>query len=366
MYEMITGEELFQSDSDYGYLQKHVNEEPEFPASVKDKMPSFYKNLILKCLFKERVNRYQDCSGICRDFRDRLYSKGTFISEIERSIKKTGPLKIGLSLLLILVISFIGSLILEKGPPSQKNRSVAILYFKNFTGIKKLDHFSYSIPELLMTDLGQSKYIKVLPEDKVSKILQELNYLGSAFIDEKMFEDLGNKPEVNYLVQGSFIKSGGQLRIAIKLRDSETGEILSSDFVDTPIDNIFPAIDRLTTGLKRKFNLTENEIFTDIDSDIETITTSSQEALNFFITGKRLFNEGKFEDSLVEYQKAIYIDPEFAMAYRNMAWSYAYLHDWEKRKKYFEKTIQYVDNLSTREKYLIFGGYYSEEEITFQ
>jgi len=365
MYEMVVGEELFQSESDYGYLQKHVNEEPEFPVNIKEKIPSFYKNLILKCLFKDRVNRYQDCSGIFRDLKDRMYSKGTFISEVERSIKKTGPLKIGLSLLLILVISFIGSLILKKGPPVQKKRSVAILYFKNLSGMKELDHYSYSLPELLATDLGQSKYIRVLPDDKVSEVLKEKNYLSLNVFDQKFFESIGDEANVNYLVQGSFIRSGEDLRITIKLRDSDTGEMLSTDYQDVSIDNIFPAIDRLTTGLKKRFNLTENEIFADIDSDIESITTSSQEALNHYITGKCMFNERKFEESLVEYQKAVDIDPEFAMAYRNMAFSYAHLNDWDNRKKYIEKTIVYVNKLSIREKYLIYGGYYSESENTY-
>ncbi len=348
MYEMVTGEELFQSDSDYGYLQKHVNEEPKFPADIKDKLPSFFKQLILRCLAKNREARYQNCEEIHRDIKDRLYSTGTFLNNFERSIKKTGPLKIGLSLLLILIISLIGSLIFKNGTPEQKKRSVAILYFKNLSGIKDLDYFSYSLPELLATDLGQSKYIKVLPEDKVSKILKESNFLSASFIDEKMFEKLGDLANVKYLVQGSFIKSGNDLRVTVKLRDSDTGEFLSTDYQDATMDNIFSAVDRLTTGLKKRFNLTENEIFADIDSEIESITTSSREALNHYITGKRLFNDNKFQESLLEYGKAVDIDPEFAMAYRDMAWAYAYLNDWEKRKEYFEKTIQHIEKLSER------------------
>lgn len=366
MYEMVAGEELFQSDSDYGYLQKHVTEEPVFPADKKDKLPGFFRQLILRCLAKEREARYKDCGEIYRDMKDRLYSTGTFINNFERSVKKTGPFKIGLAVLFIIILSLAGSLILKKGPPKQKKRSVAILYFKNLSGLKSLDHFSYSLPELLTTDLGQSKYIKVLPEDKVSKVLKESNYLSSAFIDEKMFEELGDQANVNYLVQGSFIKSGNDLRITVKLRDSDTGEMLSTDYQDATMDNIFPAVDRLTTGLKKRFNLTENEIFADIDSEIASITTSSQEALNYYITGKRLFNDNKFDECLVEYGKAVNIDPEFAMAYRDMAWAYAYLNDWVKRKEYFEKTIQYIEKLSEREKYLIYGDYYGEEEITFQ
>ena len=360
MYEMITGEELFQSDSDYGYLQKHVHEEPEFPAGI----PSFLKSLMFRCLAKEREERYQNCFDISRDLNDRIFSKGTFISEIERSIKKTGPAKIGLSLLMILIISFITTLIFEKGPPDPKKRSVAILYFKNLSGMKDLDHYSYSLPELLATDLGQSKYIRVLPDDKVSEVLKEKNYLISNVFDQKLFESIGNEANVNYLVQGSFIRSGEDLRITVKLRDSDTGEMLSTDYVDATADNIFPAIDRLTTGLKRRFDLSESEILADIDNNIEEITTSSPEALKLYISGKKLFNNNNYAGSIIEFKKAVSIDPEFAMAYRDIAWSYAYLNDLENRTKYFEKTILYINKLSEREKLLITADYYGENFTT--
>ncbi len=365
MYEMVTGEELFQSDSDYGYLQKHVNEEPEFPDEIIDKLPSFYNNVILKCLFKDRAKRYQDCSDIYRDLEDKVYTKGTLISELERSIKKTGLLKIGLFIGLILLISFFGSMILKKGPPVQKKRSVAILYFKNLSGMKDLDHYSYSLPELLATDLGQSKYIRVLSDDKVSEVLKEKNYLSSNIFDQKFFETIGDEANVNYLIQGSFIRSGEDLRISVKLRDSDTGEMLSTDYVDASADNIFPAIDRLTTGLKRRFDLSESEILADIDNNIEDITTSSPEALNHYIRGKKLFNNNNFTGSIIEFKKAVSIDPEFAMAYRDIAWSYAYLNDYKNRKKYFEKTILYINRLSEREKLLISADYYGEEFSTF-
>ncbi len=366
LYEMITGEELYKSDSDYGYLQKHVNEEPQFPSGVKEKSPVFFRNIILKCLSKNRDKRYQDCSDVYRDLKYRMFSKGVFLSKIEKSIKKTGPLWIGILFLLILLITFTVNLIIDKNILETKKRSVAILYFRNLSGIKDLDYYSFSLQELLSTDIGQSKFIKVLPDEKVSKLLKESNYLSENFIDEKVFMKIGNNAKVNYLVQGSFIKSGDYLRITVKLRDSETGEIISSDYVDAPLDSIFPAIDRLTKGLKRRFDLTENEIFTDIDSDVESITTSSHDALNHYITGKRLFLSGDLSESLKEYKKAVNIDPEFAMAYRNIAYTYAYLNDWESRSIYFKKAIQNIDKLSEREKYLIYGDYYSEKEITFQ
>ncbi len=365
MFEMVSGRELYQSITDFGYLQKHLNEKPVFRKFEKERTPTFFRNLILKCLSKEMESRYQNCKEIYRDLNDKLFSRGTFLSEVERSVKKIGPLKIGLSFVLIFFVSLFSIIMVENKTDVQKKRSLAVLYFKNLSGLTQLDNFSYSLPELLTTDLSQSKYIKVLPECEISKILTDSNYLSGGIRDQKIFEQIGKKVKVNYLVQGSFVKSGDELRITVKLRDSESGEMISTDYVDASVDNIYPSIDRLTTGLKKRLNLTENEIFSDIDKNIKKIITSSQKALNHYISGRQLLNKCEFQESLKEYKEAVKIDPEFAMAYKDMAENYNYINDLRNRLSSLEKSIEFINKLPEREKYLVYGDYYSIKERTY-
>lgn len=366
LYEMVTGKSLFTSDTDLGYLEKHLNEKPVIPQSIKDELPQYFRKIILKCLEKDRNLRFQSVEEVLNGLEE-----GIFVSTpILKRIKHLKLKQIKFSPVTIAVFLFIAVLLFKLFIPrtlqtgSVKKRSVAILNFKNMSGVKGLDHLSNSLSDLLITDLGQSKFIKVLPEAKLFKILNTTDYVNNYNLNSAIIEEINNKGNVNYLVHGSFIKSGELLRINIKLLDSETGELVDSSFADTELDKIFPAVDRLTRELKRSFKLTDNEIFEDIDINIENITTSSQEALKYYIEGKKLFNLEQYENSISALKKAVKIDPDFAMGYRKIAWAYAYLYDWDKRKEYFEETIKHTKNLSIREKFLVYADYYSEKEIT--
>ena len=58
--------------------------------------------------------------------------------------------------------------------PSTKKPSLAVMYFKNNTGSAGLDHWRTMLANLLVTDLTQSKHIRVLSEDKLFQILSRL------------------------------------------------------------------------------------------------------------------------------------------------------------------------------------------------
>ncbi|MEN8153266.1 MAG: FlgO family outer membrane protein [Acidobacteriota bacterium] len=367
LFEMVTGRSLFTSDTDLGYLQKHLNEKPVLPSELKDELPLYFRKVILKCLEKERELRYQSVEELLSDLEEGSFAATPFLKKV-RNLKFR---RIKLSPVTIAAFIFSVVLLLKLFVPGTsdidliKKRTVAILSFKNMSGLKILDHLSNSLSDLLITDLGQSKFIKVMPEAKLFKILNTTNYTKNNNLNTAIIEDIYKRGNVNYLIHGSFIQSGKKLRINVKLLDSETGELVDSSSADTETDNIFPAVDRLTRELKKSFKLTDNEIFEDIDTNIENITTSSQEALKCYIEGKRLFNLAKYKESLVPLRKAVKIDPEFAMGYRKIAWTYAYLYDWDKRKEYFEKTIEHVDKLSEKEKLKILGDYYTQNSNTF-
>ncbi|MEN8153268.1 MAG: FlgO family outer membrane protein [Acidobacteriota bacterium] len=369
LFEMVTGRSLFTADTDLGYLQKHLNEKPVLPSELKDELPLYFRKVILKCLEKERELRYQSVEELLKDIEEGFFVSTPFLKRVKhlrvKHIKLSPVVTIAaliFSVVLLLKLFVPGT----SDTDMMKKRTVAILSFKNMSGLKELGHLSNSLSDLLITDLGQSKFIKVMPEAKLFKILNTTNYIKDNNLNAAVIEDINKRGNVNYLIHGSFIQSGKKLRINVKLLDSETGELVDSSSADTETDNIFPAVDRLTRELKRSFKLTDNEIFEDIDTNIENITTSSQEALKYYVEGKRQFNLSHYDESIKNLKKAVRIDPEFAIAYRAMAWTYAYMYNWDKRKEYFEKTIKHVDKLSEKEKLQIYGAYSGEKEITYQ
>lgn len=365
LYEILTKHSLFESDSDLGYLQKHLNEKPTFTKKELKNIPDFLRKVVMKCLEKDKKFRYENCDKIIEELQNRSYKKDPILTSIKKfnfNWINVSPFIIVVGLILLALI-FRFKLITEK-PEIIKKRSVAILNFKNMSGLTELDNLSFALSDLLITDIGQSKFIKVMSEPKLFRILNETGYMKNYSLNSKVINEINKSGNVNYLVQGCYLKSGGLLRITVKLIDSQTGEMVDSSYADTDPNKIFPAVDRLTRNLKKSFKLTDNEIFEDIDTDIENITTSSQEALKYYIRGKRLFNQAKYKESLVPLKRAVKIDPKFAMGYRQIAWAYAYTGDFDNRKIFFSKTLENTEKLSEKEKLKVYADFYGEKEIT--
>jgi len=64
-------------------------------------------------------------------------------------------------------------------------------------------------------------------------------------------------------------------------------------------------------------------------------------------------------------EKALDIDPDFAMAYRSLGASYANLGNLSKEKENYQKAFVLSDRVSEREQYLIQGNYYGASEKTY-
>lgn len=123
-------------------------------------------------------------------------------------------------------------------------------------------------------------------------------------------------------------------------------------------------VDELTLRIKKSFNLTSEEIARDFNKEAGKITTNSPEALKYYMDARKYHNKGDYNQSIQLMKKAIAIDPEFALAYKGLASSYANLgYDSEERKN-LKRALEFVNRVSDRERYLIEGDYYSLSEET--
>jgi len=244
--------------------------------------------------------------------------------------------------------------------------SVAVMYFENNTGDENLDHWRKALSELLTADLSQSRYITVLSGDKLFNILKELDILETASYSSKNLEDVASQGGVANIVRGSYTRAGDTFRINIMIQEAETGELVGSESVEGQgEEGLFAMVDELTKKIKASFELTAGEISSDMDQEVRDITTSSPEAYKYYIEGRRYHLDGENRKSIELMERAIALDPEFAMAYRSMAMSYNNLRLPAERAQYMSKAQEFADRLSERERYLIQGGFYSESEETY-
>jgi tetratricopeptide (TPR) repeat protein len=233
-------------------------------------------------------------------------------------------------------------------------KSIAVMYFENNTGDKNLDHWREALSDLLITDLAQSRYIRVLSEKQLFHILKDLEQLETTEYSFEVLQQVAKKGKVAFILLGSLNKAGEHFRIDIKIQEAKTGELLGSELVmGEGEESIFAMIDELTKKIKLDFQFPEELIAKDIDKEIGQITTSSPEAYKYYCVGVKFHLNGDYRKSIQYLEKAIKIDPFFAMAYAAIAADYYNMGYEAEHKKYIKKALDLSDRVSDRERYTI-------------
>jgi serine/threonine protein kinase/Flp pilus assembly protein TadD/TolA-binding protein len=380
LYEMVTGQTPFEGDTPFTIGIKHKSETPKNPKELNALIPDDLCRVILRCLEKDRGERYQSAGEVRSDLIN--IEKG--IPTTERFVPERKPLtsreitvqvsmkKLIIPAVIVLALAVIAVLIWQLIPqkgaisPSTDKPSLAIMYFENNTGDRNLDHWRKALSELLTADLSQSKYLSVMSGDRLYNILDDLSLLDSQSYSSEDLERVGTRGGVENIVRGSYTKAGDNFRINIMLQKVNTGELIGSERVEgTGEEGMFTMVDELTKRIKENFELSTEEISSDLDKEVGKITTSSPEAYKYYSEGRRYHTIGENRKSIELMERAIVIDPQFAMAYRSIAVSYNNLFLFAERKKYMEKALEFVDRLSERERYIIEGDYYWSSEATY-
>ncbi len=377
LYEMLTGRVPFEGETLLGIAMKHKSQSPRNPKELNPHIPDDVNWMILKCLEKEKENRYRSAEDMLADIEkiekgipatDRVIPKPKGFTSKQITVTFGMKKLIVPAVIVFLVIAgaaVVWRVIAKKpaaGPPPGKP-SLAVMYFKNNTGDEKLDHWRAAISDLLITDLSQSKYLKVLSSDQLFNILSDLGQTDAKSYTSRVLKDIAERGGVKDVLVGSFAKAGDNFRIDVTLQEAGTGELLSSERVEgRGEDSIFSMVDELTRKIKADLKLSMKEIASDIDEDLKRITTSSPEAFKFYVEGRELHNQQKYRESIQMMEKAVAIDPNFAMAYRSMAMSFSNLFYNSEKKKCLRKAFELSDRLSDRERYIIQADYYRESE----
>jgi serine/threonine protein kinase/tetratricopeptide (TPR) repeat protein len=373
LYEMVTGRVPFEGDTPFTIGVKHKSEMPKDPKDLNAQIPGDLSSVIMRCLEKDKEKRYQSAGEV----RSELENIQKGIPTTERVVPERKPLTsreitvtFGLRKLLIPAVAVIAlavvSIVIWKLVPSkesvpipQDKPSLAVMYFKNNTGDKNYDHWRSALSDLLISDLAQSKYIRVMGGDKLYNILKQLDLMDADSYSSVDLEKIASRGGVNHILLGNLTKAGENFRINITLQEADTGELIGSESVDGKGEaSIISMVDELTTRIKRNFKLSDAQIESDIDRHIGEVTTRSSEAYKYYHEGIKYDIKGDYPKVIEYMEKAVAVDPEFASAYHAMSWAYGNQRYRSEEKKLLKKALELSDRLSDREKYIIQGGYY--------
>jgi len=380
LFEMVTGRVPFEADTPFAVGVKHKSEKPPDPRQFNAHIPEDLNNLILKCLEKEGAKRFQSAEELLSALakiekafpaaepllpkRKTIFSKEVTATFSLKKIFIPGAVLIALAAIAVLVWRL--SPKKEAALPPSDKPSLAVMYFKNNTGDADLEHWRIALADLLITDLSQSRYLRVLSGEALYNILDNLDQADATTYSSEVLREVASRGRTDRVLVGNYTKAGDTFRINVTLQDGRAGEVIRSESVEGIGEESFYAmVDDLTRRIKAGFEISEERITGDTDSDVETITTRSTEAYRFYSEGRQHHLKADYWKSIATMQKALEIDPDFAMAWRSVSVSYSNMGIRPARLEAIRKAFALKDRVSERERYIIEADYYKTSEKTY-
>ncbi len=373
LYEMVTGRVPFEGDTPLSIAYKHKHEAPQDPRKINAQIPDDLNHLILKCLEKDKDKRYQSAEEV----RSELANIEKGIPTTERVIPKKKPLtskEITLQLSmkkLLLPALFVGALVIAAvmviwQPWSQKasvlalkiENSIAVISFKNQTGDPAYDYLQEVIPNLLITNLENSGLFYVTTWERMQDILKQMGVKQAEVIDSDLGFELCRREGIQAIAIGTFSRAGEVFIMDVKVLDTETKRTLkSANTKGTGADSIFGnQIDELSREISLGLGAEMGKAET-AQLNIKGITTHSLEAYKYFLKGKEACQLQYWEEARENLERALEIDPAFAMVYVYLSWSYIVPGPEKAVEETIEKAMELSDKTSQKDRLYLDGLY---------
>jgi serine/threonine protein kinase/tetratricopeptide (TPR) repeat protein len=362
LFEMLTGRLPFEGDTPLSIAVKQKSEPPPDPRKINLQIPEELGRVVLKCLEKEKSKRFQSADDLLAELvrvektlpattRALPLRKSQTSKEITvRLPSKKVWIPAG-AVLIALVALLVWQFVPER---EAVKRTVAILGFKNQTGDAGLDYLRETIPNLLITSLEQSKHMRVASWQRLKDLFRQAGRDEAAVYDEEAGFEVCRKEGIEAVVVGFYSKAGETFVSDVKVLDVGTREVLKSasargeginSILRSQVDEISRAVSR---GIGRPTLKVEMPLPKIVD-----LTTNSMEAYNYFLRGRDDAENLYGSDAKKFLEKAIAMDPTFAVAYLYLSTAEFLLVDFKARDEALKKAKEFADKASEKERLYI-------------
>jgi tetratricopeptide (TPR) repeat protein len=170
--------------------------------------------------------------------------------------------------------------------------------------------------------------------------------------------ELCQRAESRAYIAGTIGSLGSEYVLGLKAVNCQSGDTLAQEQVTAASkEKVLDAQGEAASKLRGELgeSLVTVQRF---DVPLEEATTSSLEALKAYSLGEKARSEKGTPAALSYFQRAIELDPNFAMGYNEVGFDYTALGELERSRDYFAKAFQLREHASEREKLTITANYY--------
>ena len=378
VYEMATGHLAFDRPTLGATFAAIMHEDASPPSQWNGELPPQVEEIIGKALQKDRELRYQNASEVRADLqrvKRALESGPAVVAEERVEVRSTGqPLRLRsgqargavpprswwyIAAAILCGVLIAGGFYYRSRQQSARlteKDTIVLTDFANSTGDVVFDD---TLKTALTVSLRQSPFLNVLSDGQVAKTLQQMTLPASTKLTPDVARELCQRAASKAYIAGAIGSLGSEYVLGLQAVNCENGDALAEEQVTaTSKEKVLDALGDAASKLRGELgeSLATVQKF---DVPLAQATTSSLEALKAFSLGHKVHSEKGPAAALAYDQRAIELDPTFAMGYRAVGADYTSLGEVGRASEYYTKAFQLRDHASERERLVITADYYS-------
>jgi eukaryotic-like serine/threonine-protein kinase len=322
------------------------------------------ERIINKALEKDRLLRYQHAADIRTDLqRLRRESKSTVVARRSSGTLAVFPIARSarfwkIAAFVLTVVSLAAGVLYHRAHQRSRglseNDTLVLADFSNSTGDAVFDD---TLKTALNVSLRQSPFLNVLSGSEVAKTLQRMTRSASTKLTPDVAREVCLRAGSKAYLAGSVGSLGNEYVLALKAINCQSGDTLAEEQGTAAKEKVLAMLGEMASKLRGELGESLASVHK-FDVPLSEATTSSLEALKAYSLGRKARENKDQTVSLPYYQRAIELDPSFAMGYAAVGDDYGTFMQPGRAREYYTKAFQLREHASERENLEIAGDYY--------
>jgi tetratricopeptide (TPR) repeat protein len=363
LYEMATGQRAFPGTTLAVVFDGILNHTPAPASGLVPDLPADLVAVIGRALEKDPGHRYQSAADLLADLRlvrRRLErgrgGRGVFRSRLRRATRSGRRLVIGAALLAIALAAGVASWALTRRAPALTDRDTLLLgNVHNATGDAVFDG---TLRQALAVHLGQSPFLDIAGDERINETLATMGRPAGGVLTHEVAREVCTRQGLKALIDGAIVPLGTHYVLDLTASACEDGHVLAREQEEADRkEDVLRALGRAATRLRAQLGESLSMVRA-YDVPVEQATTPSLDALKAFSLGLQQRALGKEVESIPFFQRAIEIDPRFALAHTMLSNVFGSLGESDRGAEHGRLAFEHRAGVTERERLIITYQYY--------
>ncbi len=372
MYELLTGQRSSRGEYEQAVMYSIMNVDPEPITNLQSDVPAELELVVFKSLKKEPAERYQHIKDILQELNAIRGTEAPSSSAQQKMPPQKAPSKrrrITIAALFVLVL-VVGTAVLyfrngEPVAPSER-KMLAVLPFENL-GSPDDEYFADGITDEITARLAGIEELGVIARTSA------IQYKNT----DKSIQQVGEELGVEYILEGTvrwqrLSEGQSQVRVTPQLIRVSDATHVWANIYDKDIADIFQVQSDIAEQVAKGLGIA---LLEPERSALKDKPTANLEAYDYYLRGNEYARRGGEKNkriALQMYQKAVELDPDFALAYARLSGTHTglYWNHWDRTEQRLSKAKEAVDralqlNPDLPEGHLALGRYHYQGRLDY-